>query len=637
MENSGSDDEEDESAARRRRQMTRLLREEDFYQFVNNLSEEDYKLMRDNNLLGIPGETTLEELLRRLQRIKDNLAQNSDENRGGRDSSDSVSSSDSLLEWLNFFEQTENVTSEGSENQSWEESSRINSNSDDSRFNSEINFNLDNGSPNLENLYVPSTRLTRGDNMEISQRQVENPQSESTFIRPPRSEQSTTEALIEVPVTRVRRRARSRSPEHRRTRARTESSSAPNSMNECLLRFHQNISPETFEYLQVNEADIFSRIQQQGTTSRQQITGPELQNSDLLTTSGTRSAIEEESWSDTTSDDESWELEQINPIIPFHLEVGQVHPGAYSHRDERASRTPLISETPNNTVVLQSEQGGFGHMFPYFEQTEERIYVSTIRIPIHSILNTGLNDTSVTIQSTFTERVTVFSDSSDFMDSDSDLVYSVSPSTQNMERAESPNERDGSDGRAESPNERDGSDGRTSSDFHPNFALISSSNSSYVSSFNSSPIFSSSSSDENSAISSIMFEGSNEVRTPSGSPSESRQESTSMSSITFDDSDSWTSLNLDHFFVLNEDNHDQPTGLTKAQIDNLAVRSFGGSGALKACSICITEYIEGNRLRILPCSHEFHVHCIDHWLLENSTCPICRGQVVDSGEKENSN
>uniref|UniRef100_A0A8C0QX79 RING-type E3 ubiquitin transferase n=1 Tax=Canis lupus dingo TaxID=286419 RepID=A0A8C0QX79_CANLU len=615
MENSGSDDEEDESAARRRRQMTRLLREEDFYQFVNNLSEEDYKLMRDNNLLGIPGETTLEELLRRLQRIKDNVAQNSDENRGGRHSSDSVSSSDSLLEWLNFFEQTENVTSEESENQSWEESSWINSNSDDSRFNSEINFNLDNGSPNLENLYVPSTRLTRGDNMENSQRQVENPQSESTFIRPPRSEQSTTETLIEVPVTRVRRRARSRSPEHRRTRARTESSSAPNSMNECLLRFHQNISPETFEYLQVNEADIFSRIQQQVTTSRQQITGLELQNSDLFTTSGTRSAIEEESWSDTTSDDESWELEQINPIIPFHLEVGQVHPGAYSHRDERASRTPLISETPNNTVILQSEQGGFGHMFPYFEQTEERIYVSTIRIPIHSILNTGLNDTtSVTIQSTFTETVTVFSDSSDFMDSDSDLVYSVSPSSQNMERAES-------------PNERDDSDGRTSSDFHPNFALISSSNSSYVSS----------SSDENSTISSIMFEGSNEIRTPSGSPSESRQESTSMSSITFDDSDSWTSLNLDHFFVLNEDNHDQPTGLTKAQIDNLAVRSFGGSGALKACSICITEYTEGNRLRILPCSHEFHVHCIDHWLSENSTCPICRGQVVGSGEKENSN
>lgn len=82
MENSGFNDEEDESAALRRSQMNRLVREEDFYQFVNNLSEEDYKLMRDNNLLGIPGETTLEELLRKLQQIKDNPRQNSDENTG---------------------------------------------------------------------------------------------------------------------------------------------------------------------------------------------------------------------------------------------------------------------------------------------------------------------------------------------------------------------------------------------------------------------------------------------------------------------------------------------------------------------------------------------------------------------------
>lgn len=39
----------------RRRQQDRLGREEAFYQFVNNLSDEDYRLMRDNNLLGTPG------------------------------------------------------------------------------------------------------------------------------------------------------------------------------------------------------------------------------------------------------------------------------------------------------------------------------------------------------------------------------------------------------------------------------------------------------------------------------------------------------------------------------------------------------------------------------------------------------
>lgn len=43
----------------RRRQQDRLGREEAFYQFVNNLSDEDYRLMRDNNLLGTPGNKPL--------------------------------------------------------------------------------------------------------------------------------------------------------------------------------------------------------------------------------------------------------------------------------------------------------------------------------------------------------------------------------------------------------------------------------------------------------------------------------------------------------------------------------------------------------------------------------------------------
>lgn len=49
----------DQSDSQRRRQLARLDREEAFYQFVNNLSEEDYRLMRDNNLLGNPGKTRL--------------------------------------------------------------------------------------------------------------------------------------------------------------------------------------------------------------------------------------------------------------------------------------------------------------------------------------------------------------------------------------------------------------------------------------------------------------------------------------------------------------------------------------------------------------------------------------------------
>ena len=39
----------------RRWQQERLHREEAYYQFINNLNDEDYRLMRDHNLLGTPG------------------------------------------------------------------------------------------------------------------------------------------------------------------------------------------------------------------------------------------------------------------------------------------------------------------------------------------------------------------------------------------------------------------------------------------------------------------------------------------------------------------------------------------------------------------------------------------------------
>lgn len=55
LEQNGSDQPE----SQRRRQLDRLDREEAFYQFVNNLSDEDYRLMRDNNLLGTPGNKSL--------------------------------------------------------------------------------------------------------------------------------------------------------------------------------------------------------------------------------------------------------------------------------------------------------------------------------------------------------------------------------------------------------------------------------------------------------------------------------------------------------------------------------------------------------------------------------------------------
>ena len=50
------------------------------------------------------------------------------------------------------------------------------------------------------------------------------------------------------------------------------------------------------------------------------------------------------------------------------------------------------------------------------------------------------------------------------------------------------------------------------------------------------------------------------------------------------------------------------------------------------CVICLEAFVEGDRLRVLPCDHSFHVGCIDRWLSGShshhecitSGCPTCK-------------
>ncbi|KAI0498733.1 hypothetical protein KFK09_019625 [Dendrobium nobile] len=43
------------------------------------------------------------------------------------------------------------------------------------------------------------------------------------------------------------------------------------------------------------------------------------------------------------------------------------------------------------------------------------------------------------------------------------------------------------------------------------------------------------------------------------------------------------------------------------------------------CSICLLDYTDAEILRLLPdCRHIFHARCVDEWLQQHPTCPICR-------------
>ncbi|XP_042488825.1 E3 ubiquitin-protein ligase RLIM-like [Macadamia integrifolia] len=55
----------------------------------------------------------------------------------------------------------------------------------------------------------------------------------------------------------------------------------------------------------------------------------------------------------------------------------------------------------------------------------------------------------------------------------------------------------------------------------------------------------------------------------------------------------------------------------------------GGNDA-EQCHICLAEYEEGDKIRVLPCRHEYHMACVDKWLKEiHGICPLCRGDVCE--------
>jgi len=54
----------------------------------------------------------------------------------------------------------------------------------------------------------------------------------------------------------------------------------------------------------------------------------------------------------------------------------------------------------------------------------------------------------------------------------------------------------------------------------------------------------------------------------------------------------------------------------------------------ESCSICMADYEDGEELRVLPCRHEFHSSCVDVWLRQNPTCPLCRKNVASEPEDD---
>merc|ERR1719410_1215436 len=75
--------------------------------------------------------------------------------------------------------------------------------------------------------------------------------------------------------------------------------------------------------------------------------------------------------------------------------------------------------------------------------------------------------------------------------------------------------------------------------------------------------------------------------------------------------------------------------LPKSSFKKIPTKKFvaGDEEQYETCCICLDDYEVGDKLRILPCGHAYHMKCIDPWLLKNKrVCPQCRKKVFASGE-----
>ncbi|KAL7579983.1 hypothetical protein ACA910_004976 [Epithemia clementina (nom. ined.)] len=60
------------------------------------------------------------------------------------------------------------------------------------------------------------------------------------------------------------------------------------------------------------------------------------------------------------------------------------------------------------------------------------------------------------------------------------------------------------------------------------------------------------------------------------------------------------------------------------------------------CVICLEQFIYGDRLRVLPCGHSFHMGCIDRWLSGSASfeechtagCPMCKKRPTSQMEED---
>jgi len=72
-------------------------------------------------------------------------------------------------------------------------------------------------------------------------------------------------------------------------------------------------------------------------------------------------------------------------------------------------------------------------------------------------------------------------------------------------------------------------------------------------------------------------------------------------------------------------------GLTGAEIRSLSSTRYSVLSAAKGdpdlCVICFSPFVIGEKIRVLPCKHQYHQRCIDVWLNKRGVCCLCLRRI----------